>query len=219
MKRSILILVGTCLVAAPFSIAGTHVGVGIGFRIGAPPPVIVHEAPPPVVVEHAAISPGPGYVWVQGHYEWAGNRWIWMSGAWMYPPQPNARWVNGNWDPQTHQWVASHWELPVVVAPTAPPPVAMTTPPPVVSAPAPVAAPVATEVVVAEPPPPVVQEVVVTSPGPGYIWVGGYWGWAHGRREWFPGHWERPPHGYHHWVEPRWEHRGGSYVFVRGYWR
>jgi len=60
---------------------------------------------------------------------------------------------------------------------------------------------------------------MVASPGPDFVWVGGYWGWSGGRHSWMAGHWERPPHVRAEWVQPRWEHRGRGYVFVRGFWR
>lgn len=203
MKRFYLspILASFCAITA---FAGTRVGIGIS--IGAPAPIIVHRAPPVRVTERVTVSPGPGYVWVPGHYTWAGNRWIWMGGMWVVPPAAGAHWVDGAWNPQTNQWIESHWEMPppqpIVAAPTMPPP-----------------PPAPNEVIVTEAPPPPVTETVVVSPGHGYIWVAGYWGWEHGRRIWVPGHWELPPRGHHTWVEPRWERRGHGYVFIRGYWR
>ncbi len=197
MKPSALLLIASLLAAPAF--AGTHIGIGISF--GAPAPIIVHRAPPPRIVERVAVSPGPGYRWVPGHYTWAGHRWIWMSGRWVVPPRPDARWIDATWNPQTQQWIDAHWEI-VAPAPTAV-----------------VVAPPAPEIVVQEAPPPPMVEVVGAAPAPGYIWVNGYWGWEHGRREWIRGHWEFPPHGYRTWVEPRWERHGHGYVFVRGYWR
>ena len=106
-------------------------------------------------------------------------------------------------------------------SPTAAAPVAATP----AAAPAPVAAtsaPVATadaEYYVEAPPPALQAEVRIASPGPGYTWVGGYWGVRDRRHDWVPGHWERPPEQRREWVEPRWERRGRGYVFVKGYWR
>ncbi len=82
-----------------------------------------------------------------------------------------------------------------------------------------------TSYVAQEPPPPppapVVREVVVAQPAPNAIWVEGYYAYTgYGRRyEWVPGHWEVPPPRYHAYVRPHWEHRGGNYVYIRGYWR
>ncbi len=91
-------------------------------------------------------------------------------------------------------------------------------PAPAATAPAPVTNVDETTYVESEPPPPQ-TEVVVASPGPDFVWVGGYWGFNAGRREWVRGTWQRPPHPHATWVAPRWEHHGRGYVFVRGTWR
>ena len=86
--------------------------------------------------------------------------------------------------------------------------------------PAPVAAVYAepAEVVVTEEPPAPVAEVVGVAPGPGFIWIGGYYHWYGGRWVWYRGHYERPPHPGAAWVRPRYVVRGGTRVYVRGYW-
>ncbi len=75
------------------------------------------------------------------------------------------------------------------------------------------------EVVVNEAPPAPPSEVIVASPGPGFVWVGGYWGWAGGGWHWQAGRWARPPHGGAVWVGPRYYVRGGHQVWVHGHWR
>jgi hypothetical protein len=70
-------------------------------------------------------------------------------------------------------------------------------------------------VTVAPPPPQV--EVVGVAPVPGYIWIGGYWGWNGGRHEWVPGRWEAPRPGYRY--EPHhWEREGGGWRLHEGHW-
>jgi WXXGXW repeat (2 copies) len=69
-----------------------------------------------------------------------------------------------------------------------------------------------------EPPPPIVEQVVV-SPGPGYIWIGGYWAWHHYHWEWVRGRWEWPPRRNAVWVGGYWDHHGGRVIWVDGYWR
>lgn len=216
---------GAFLSVAGLAQAGPHVGIGVS--IGIPAPIIVREAPPRRVVEKVYTSPGPGYVWVSGHYTWVENRWVWLNGAWTLPPQPNAYWVDGRWTPDTHQWVEAHWEAPAPPPPPPSPPASQppSAPPgtnsssvPLPTRPAPVIAE-PSEIIVEEAPPPPVREVIVASPGRGYVWVGGYWGWEHGRREWVHGYWARPPHRHAVWIAPRWESRGHGYVYVRGFWR
>ena len=188
------------LLALPLAAHAQHVSFGV--RIGVPGPVYV-AAPPPAYRyrEVVVASPGPGYIWVHGHYSWRGQ-WVWIPGAWVMPPQPGVTWVDGAYEGQN--WVEGHW----VMAEAPPPP------------PAPGPAPTG-EVVYTDdaPPPPMTETVVGVAPGPDYVWIGGYWGWDHGHRAWVRGRWDHPPRHGAVWVTPRWEHRDGRYVFVRGYWR
>jgi hypothetical protein len=95
-----------------------------------------------------------------------------------------------------------------------------------VAAPAPVPTaappPSATTVVVAdvgsEPPPPVV-ETVVLSPGPGYVWVHGYWRWYGRHWVWVRGAWVIPPRYGAVWISGGWGHRFGHVTWVEGHWR
>ena len=64
------------------------------------------------------------------------------------------------------------------------------------------------------PPPPRVVHVHPGRPGPGYIWVDGYWYPAAGRYRWHEGYWTRPPYAGAHWVGPR--HDGA--MFYAGFW-
>lgn len=86
-------------------------------------------------------------------------------------------------------------------------------------APAAVYAPPPEEVVVTDLPPAPVAEIVAVAPGPGFVWIGGYYHWVGGRWAWYAGHYERPPHQGARWIAPRYVIRGGSRVYVRGYWR
>src|SRR5581483_2184509 len=53
------------------------------------------------------------------------------------------------------------------------------------------------------PPPPVRAEVVGVAPGPGYVWVNGYWGWRGNAYAWVPGYYAHPPRPHAVWVAPR----------------
>ena len=64
------------------------------------------------------------------------------------------------------------------------------------------------------PPPPRVVHVMPQSPGPGYVWIDGYW-YPQGRHyRWHEGYWTRAPYGGATWVGPRYEN--GQYF--NGYW-
>ena len=73
------------------------------------------------------------------------------------------------------------------------------------------------ETVVTTAPPPVIVETV-PAPQPGFIWIGGYWGWHENRHSWFPGHWEHSRPGYV-WISPRWSAHGRGWRFEGGHWR
>jgi hypothetical protein len=64
------------------------------------------------------------------------------------------------------------------------------------------------------PPPPRVVRVRPNAPGPGYVWIDGYW-YPSGRRYiWHSGYWTREPYAGARWIGPRYE--GGQYF--AGYW-
>jgi hypothetical protein len=69
------------------------------------------------------------------------------------------------------------------------------------------------------PPPPVRVGVVGVAPGPGYVWVAGYQSWNGHDYIWVAGRWVRPPRVGVVWVQPRYVHTGGTWVFYKGYWR
>lgn len=234
----LLLVLGACGLSLA---AAADSRIGINIRIGAPPPVVVREAPPPaIVVEehehlHRMAAPGPGYVWIPRHHRWANGRWERMEGMWVVPPQPGARWVEGRWDPRSQAWTDEHWEITTTTAyssaPTYyPPQPSMPPPPPSYGQPAEAypyppqphpgyATAGEVEVRMEMAPPPPRREVVAVRPSRQHVWVPGYWVAEHGRHEWVTGRWELPPEGHKSWVQPKWERRGGNYVFVRGYWK
>jgi hypothetical protein len=72
----------------------------------------------------------------------------------------------------------------------------------------------------APPPPPRAEVSVGVSPGPDYIWVGGFWDGTPGHYFWRAGHWDRPPHAHAAWVAPHWERdHDGHYHQIKGEWR
>ncbi len=69
------------------------------------------------------------------------------------------------------------------------------------------------------PPPPIRVETYGPAPGPGYVWVNGYWGYRANNYYWNSGRWDRPPHGRRYWEQGRWESRGNRYYWRDGRWR
>jgi len=68
---------------------------------------------------------------------------------------------------------------------------------------------------VAAPPPPVVYYASPRSPGPGYVFVQGYYYPVGNRYEYRRGYWTRPPHRNARWIAPRYERNR----YFAGYWR
>jgi hypothetical protein len=68
-------------------------------------------------------------------------------------------------------------------------------------------------------PPPIRVESYGPAPGPGYVWINGYWGYRGNNYTWVGGRWERPPRGRHRWEAGRWEHHGDRYQWREGRWR
>jgi hypothetical protein len=64
------------------------------------------------------------------------------------------------------------------------------------------------------PPPAVAVGPVGVAPGPGYVWVPGYWDWVAGRWVWVEGRWIVPPRPRAVWAPPIVEFR-----LHRGHWR
>lgn len=66
-------------------------------------------------------------------------------------------------------------------------------------------------------PPPLVAEPVLVAPGPGYVWIGGYWSWTGNHHVWTQGHWAPQRPGYR-WEPRRWEHGPGGWHQRGGRW-
>lgn len=68
-------------------------------------------------------------------------------------------------------------------------------------------------------PPPIPAYVQPVCPGPGYIWVPGYWAWDPGDGYyWVPGYWVLAPYIGALWTPGWWGWVDGVYVWNHGYW-
>ena len=67
-------------------------------------------------------------------------------------------------------------------------------------------------------PPAAPPQTMLAAPGPGYVWIPGYWSWS-GNWRWVGGRWVIPPYPQSTWVSGYWVHRPQGYVWIRGYWR
>jgi WXXGXW repeat (2 copies) len=198
MKTTHIFLFALACGAAPLAaLAQVQVGVNIGI-----PEVVVSGQPPPLRAEAIGVAPGPGYIWIRGHWGWHHERWEWIGGRWEIPAQPGTVWIPGRWAPRGNGWVwvEGHYAVQAALPPPGPG--------------------MQAEIVASEEPPEAIVETIPVAPGPDFFWIGGHWHWNRGW-VWLGGHYERHPHfhpgGY--WEAGRWEHRGGSWVWREGRWR
>ncbi|HVV83933.1 MAG TPA: YXWGXW repeat-containing protein [Kofleriaceae bacterium] len=89
--------------------------------------------PPPRAVD--VVVPRPGFVWIDGFWQYRDGGWRWRAGYWVRE-RPGQIWIPGAWEPSGPRW---HWregrwerhgapppERPRVIdhrSPTPPPPV------------------------------------------------------------------------------------------------
>lgn len=66
------------------------------YRNYRPEPVHVRFAPPAMRYRAAyaarPLMPGPGYVWIDGYYDYDGYEYVWVDGYWALPPYAYATW-------------------------------------------------------------------------------------------------------------------------------
>jgi WXXGXW repeat (2 copies) len=74
----------------------------------------------------------------------------------------------------------------------------------------------AVSITVAPPPLPVYAQPII--PGPGYMWVPGYWAWGPYGYYWVPGTWLLPPAVGLLWTPGYWAWMDGAYIWYAGYW-
>lgn len=166
-----------------------------------PEVVVINEAPPPPPREYIVERPSQFHVWIGGYWGVRAGKHVWVGGRWDLPPRSDVVWVEPRWERRGHGYVLvqGYWRE---------------------------ATPVhgyggsgREVIVVREPPPPRREVMPARPPGPGMVWVTGYWAWQGDRHYWVSGHYERPPRSHAVWVEPRWERRGGGHLFIEGFWR
>ena len=86
--------------------------VGLALTACPPPPPVgvsyVANAPPPMRSEVVVASPGAGYVWVPGYWNWGGSDYIWVAGEWHRPPHDGATWRAPRWRHADRGWYIEH---------------------------------------------------------------------------------------------------------------
>jgi hypothetical protein len=68
-------------------------------------------APPLLLAAAIAASARPGYVWVEGHWDWYDDHWVWSEGYWVNE-EPGSLWVQGVWLTVEggYSWRPGHWQ-------------------------------------------------------------------------------------------------------------
>ncbi|BDC53083.1 hypothetical protein F183_A53980 [Bryobacterales bacterium F-183] len=116
MKK--LMLTGLLLAAsAPMFAQGGGFYIGGSWGRVAPAPVRVYAPPPPPPAYYGGYGynvyrrppmPGPGFVWIDGYYNWAPRGgYAWRPGYWAARPHPRAYWVA----PRYHRggYIGGYW--------------------------------------------------------------------------------------------------------------
>lgn len=72
--------------------------------------LIVEKEPPAPKLELIPKEPGPGHIWIRGHWAWTGA-WTWEEGYWVLRPAPDIQWMDGRWGRHGKGWIwiPGHW--------------------------------------------------------------------------------------------------------------
>lgn len=197
---------------------------------------VTYDGAPGQRSEQVTPAPGPGYVWMAGHWNNVSQRWVWVAGHWEMPPSPSAVWVGGHWMQGSSGWVwvDGAWTIGTASPEAQTPPVApgaptnaapqASEPPPaapgasVAPAPSAPSPEMADGTVVYEDPPAPIVEYVPAAPYPDYVWVGGFWGWS-GAWVWHAGHYGPRPFRGASWAAGGWVRASRGWAWHGGRWR
>ena len=98
--RGVLSLIGFAALAG--CVPEAEPGIGV---------VYVERSPPARLAEAVGVPPGPGVIWMSGHWRWNGAEFFWIPGQWV-AVQPGYRtWVPGRWIKTRRGWyfIDGHW--------------------------------------------------------------------------------------------------------------
>jgi WXXGXW repeat (2 copies) len=70
--------------------------------------VVITDAPPPP--RYVEVAPRPGFVWIQGRWDYRGGRYVWMNGRWERE-RAGYYYAPGRWDRRGngYVWVGGNW--------------------------------------------------------------------------------------------------------------
>ncbi len=101
--------VGTLIGSFAFAVLATGCVVSGEAHVRAPVAVVeVDSEPPPPQYEEVVVR--PGFVFIQGRWNWEGGRWVWMNGHYERE-RAGYFWAPGRWEARggRHVWVEGEW--------------------------------------------------------------------------------------------------------------
>ncbi len=97
--------------------------LGLSLLLGSASGCVVHyqaratisadvDTEPPAPREQVRVVDRPGYVFVQGRWEWRANQWQWRDGYWQRARGAGYVWRDGYWEHRNNRyhWIEGHWE-------------------------------------------------------------------------------------------------------------
>lgn len=59
--------------------------------------IVIKKQPPVPKIEVIEGPPASGLHWIQGHWKWKDDNFVWVKGRWSKPPIPTALWEPDQW--------------------------------------------------------------------------------------------------------------------------
>lgn len=89
------------LIVAVIAIAAIFSSCGTAQYVDTRPADVIYTRP---------VSPGPGYVWMNGDWYWQGGRYTWREGRWDRGRLGHT-WHDGSWTQSRRgwRWNRGHW--------------------------------------------------------------------------------------------------------------
>lgn len=195
MIRTIRIAVAFSCLSLP-SIASAQMEVEVV------PPVPAGE-PPAAKKEPRPACPSPQHIFVEGHWAWRNNAYVWTESQWTVPPTATCQWAPARYEKKDKGWYfrEGYWR-------DLSGPAAMATEQPDTATAA-----------VDRPPPMELVEAPGKAPFAHAFWTKGHWYWSGHTWQWAAGHWEQEHTGYT-WQNAHWTRQNATmWGFTAGHWK
>jgi hypothetical protein len=84
------------------------------------PPAVTGPTSAPPQAKAEPFSPRPGFVWIEGAWDWRDNKWEWVAGHWERE-RAGKRWRPTRWEQREGKWARSDGDWIDATAPSEPP--------------------------------------------------------------------------------------------------